>query len=57
VENGVWAAGNVADAMLGVGGAAAAGFAAGAAINADLVADDLAQALSNAGNESLVAER
>ena len=53
----MWAAGNVADAMLGVGGAAAAGFAAGAAINADLVADDLAQALSNAGNESLVAER
>jgi len=38
---GVWAAGNVADAMLGVVGAAAAGFAVGSAINADLVADDL----------------
>jgi thioredoxin reductase len=41
---GVWAAGNVADAMLGVVGAAAAGFAVGAAINADLVADDLDRA-------------
>jgi thioredoxin reductase len=38
---GVWAAGNVADAMLGVVGAAAAGFAVGAAINADLVAESL----------------
>ena len=42
---GVWAAGNVVDTFLGVAGVAAAGFAVGAAINADLVAADLAEAL------------
>jgi thioredoxin reductase len=42
---GVWVAGNVADLMAGVVGAAAAGMAAGAAINADLVAADTAAAV------------
>ncbi|MEK6441267.1 NAD(P)/FAD-dependent oxidoreductase [Pseudonocardia sp. T1-2H] len=37
---GVWAAGNVADLMIQVVGSAAAGVTAGAAINADLVAED-----------------
>ena len=37
---GVWAAGNVTDPVAQVGGAAAAGAVAAAAINADLVAED-----------------
>ncbi|WP_433557010.1 NAD(P)/FAD-dependent oxidoreductase [Pseudonocardia xinjiangensis] len=37
---GVWAAGNVTDLLAQVIGAAAAGVTAGAAINADLIADD-----------------
>ncbi|WP_405405596.1 NAD(P)/FAD-dependent oxidoreductase [Streptomyces sp. NBC_01104] len=42
---GVWAAGNVASLMDQVIGAAAAGLKAGAAINADLVADDTRRAV------------
>jgi thioredoxin reductase len=41
---GVWAAGNVADLGAQVGGAAAAGAMAGAAINMDLVAEDATRA-------------
>ncbi len=41
---GVWVAGNVADLGAQVGGAAAAGALAGAAINMDLVAEDAARA-------------
>jgi thioredoxin reductase len=41
---GVWAAGNVTDLMAQVGGAAAAGAVAGAAINGDLVAEEAQQA-------------
>ena len=41
---GVWVAGNVTDRGAPVGGAAAAGALAGAAINMDLVAEDAAQA-------------
>ncbi|HEX3392977.1 MAG TPA: NAD(P)/FAD-dependent oxidoreductase [Acidimicrobiales bacterium] len=43
---GVWAAGNVTDVAAQVGGAAAAGALAGAQINADLVAEDTAIAVS-----------
>lgn len=43
---GVWAAGNVADPMAQVITAAAAGLRAGAAINADLVAEEAAQAVA-----------
>ncbi|WP_300012503.1 NAD(P)/FAD-dependent oxidoreductase [Pseudonocardia sp.] len=43
---GVWAAGNVADVMAQVGAAAAAGVRAGAAINADLVAEDVRAAVA-----------
>jgi thioredoxin reductase len=46
---GVWTAGNAADVFVGVMGAAAAGVVAGSAINADLVADDLTQALVAGG--------
>ena len=38
---GVWVAGNVTDPMAQVGASAAAGALAGAAINADLVAEDV----------------
>jgi hypothetical protein len=43
---GVWVAGNVADPMAQVIVAAAAGLKAGAAINADLVAEDTARAVA-----------
>jgi thioredoxin reductase len=43
---GVWAAGNVTDLMAQVVGAAAAGAKAGAAINVDLVADDVKRAVA-----------
>jgi thioredoxin reductase (NADPH) len=42
---GVWVAGNVTDPMIQVIASAAAGLAAGAAINADLVADDTRKAV------------
>jgi thioredoxin reductase len=42
---GVWAAGNVAEVQAQVIGSAAAGLAAGAAINADLVAEDARRAV------------
>ncbi|MCY7343100.1 MAG: NAD(P)/FAD-dependent oxidoreductase [Pseudonocardia sp.] len=42
---GVWAAGNVADPIAQVMGAAAAGASAAGAINADLVAEDVARAV------------
>ena len=42
---GVWVAGNVTDPMAQVGASAAAGALAGAAINADLVAEDVQLAL------------
>jgi thioredoxin reductase len=42
---GVWVAGNVTDPMAQVGASAAAGALAGAAINADLVADDVQLAI------------
>ena len=45
---GVWAAGNVTDLSAQVGGAAAAGALAGAAINADLVAEDARRAAAAA---------
>ena len=45
---GVWAAGNVTDLSAQVGGAAAAGALAGAAINADLVAEDAQRAAAAA---------
>ncbi|NWF27232.1 NAD(P)/FAD-dependent oxidoreductase [Streptomyces sp. PKU-EA00015] len=43
---GVWAAGNVTDLVAQVGGAAAAGAAAAARINADLVAEETRQAVA-----------
>ncbi|MDQ1006279.1 thioredoxin reductase [Streptomyces sp. V4I23] len=43
---GVWAAGNVTDLVAQVGGAAAAGAAAAAQINADLVAEETRQAVA-----------
>jgi len=43
---GIWAAGNVTDLTAQVGAAAAAGALAGAAINADLVAEDTRQAVA-----------
>ena len=43
---GVWVAGNVADLMAPVVGAAEAGVRAGAAINADLVAEDTHHAVA-----------
>jgi SAM-dependent methyltransferase len=43
---GVWVAGNVADLMAQVGGAAAAGVRAGAAINADLIAEEVRTAVA-----------
>ncbi len=43
---GVWVAGNVADLMAPVVGAAAAGYMAAAAINADLVAEDTRRAVT-----------
>jgi thioredoxin reductase len=43
---GVWVAGNVADLLAQVGGAAAAGGFAAAAINGDLVAEDTRQAVT-----------
>ncbi|HEY1640829.1 MAG TPA: NAD(P)/FAD-dependent oxidoreductase [Streptosporangiaceae bacterium] len=43
---GVWAAGNITDLAAQVGGAAAAGAMAGAAINADLVAEEARQAVA-----------
>jgi thioredoxin reductase len=42
---GVWVAGNVTDPMAQVGASAAAGALAGAAINADLVAEDVQHAM------------
>jgi thioredoxin reductase len=59
---GVWVAGNVSDLTAQVGGAAAAGALAGAAINADLVGEDTRQAVAafrnpfSAGSEARVAE-
>ncbi|MET0966709.1 MAG: NAD(P)/FAD-dependent oxidoreductase, partial [Nakamurella sp.] len=43
---GVWVAGNVTDLMAGVVGAAAAGMAAAAAINFDLIAEDTKKAVA-----------
>jgi thioredoxin reductase len=43
---GVWVAGNVTDLMAQVGAAAAAGALAGAHVNADLVAEEAAAAVS-----------
>ena len=45
---GVWVAGNVADVRAQVIGSAAAGLAAGAAINADLIAEETSQAVERA---------
>ena len=45
---GVWVAGNVADVLAQVVGAAAAGLQAAAALNADLVSEDTAEALFRA---------
>jgi thioredoxin reductase len=47
---GVWAAGNVTEVQAQVIGSAAAGVAAGAAINADLVAEDARRAVSRAAS-------
>src|SRR5439155_6692424 len=47
---GVWAAGNVTDVQAQVIGAAAAGVAAGAAINVDLVAEDARRSISLAAS-------
>ena len=44
---GVWVAGNVTDPMAQVGASAAAGALAGAAINADLVAEDVQLAIGH----------
>ena len=44
---GVWVAGNVTDLIAQVVGAASAGVMAGAAINADLIADDMRHAVAN----------
>lgn len=52
---GVWVAGNVADLSATVIGAAAQGVAAGAAINADLVAEDTRRALEARPSPALVA--
>jgi len=56
---GVWVAGNVADLMAPVVGAAEAGVRAGAAINADLVAEDTEHAVTayRARREALTAGR
>jgi thioredoxin reductase len=51
---GVWAAGNVTDVFLGVMASAAAGVVAAGAINADLVADDVARTLAADGANSAV---
>jgi thioredoxin reductase len=48
---GVWAAGNVVEPMAQVMAAAAAGLAAGAMINADLVAEDARRAVGRRGRE------
>ncbi|GCD92392.1 NAD(P)/FAD-dependent oxidoreductase [Embleya hyalina] len=60
---GVWVAGNVTDLMAQVGAAAAGGAAAGAQINADLVAEDTRRAVAayrdvfSAANEARVCEK
>ncbi|MFE5331101.1 NAD(P)/FAD-dependent oxidoreductase [Embleya sp. NPDC056575] len=60
---GVWLAGNVTDLMAQVGAAAAGGAAAGAQINADLVAEDTRRAVAayrdvfSAANEARVCEK
>jgi thioredoxin reductase len=46
---GVWVAGNVADLMAAVPGSVASGSLAAAAINADLIAEETAQAVAAAG--------
>ncbi|MFI1583428.1 NAD(P)/FAD-dependent oxidoreductase [Embleya sp. NPDC020630] len=60
---GVWVAGNVTDLMAQVGAAAAGGAAAGAQINADMVAEDTRRAVAayrdvfSAANEARVCEK
>ncbi len=51
---GVWAAGNVVDPRAQVISAAGAGSAAAIAINADLVLDDVEEALAGRAGDSLV---
>ncbi len=52
---GVWAAGNVADLMAQIIGAAAAGLMVGAAVNADLIAEDIARAVAARRDPSPIA--
>jgi len=52
---GVWVAGNVADLMAQVIGAAAAGLMVGAAVNANLIAEDIERAVAARRNPSPVA--
>ena len=52
---GVWAAGNVTDLMAQVIGAAAVGLMVGAAVNADLIAEDIERAVSTYRGPSPVA--
>ena len=54
---GVWVAGNVTDLRAGVVGAAAAGMAAAAAINLDLIADDTRKAVAAYRNSAARTER
>jgi thioredoxin reductase len=51
---GVWAAGNVVDVFLGMMASAGAGVIAAGAINADLIADEVARALAADGAHSAV---
>ena len=53
---GVWVAGNVADVQSQVVSAAAAGLAAGAAVNADLIAEDARRAVQDHRHRTIVGE-
>ncbi|WP_433289909.1 NAD(P)/FAD-dependent oxidoreductase [Pseudonocardia sp. CA-142604] len=55
--DGVWVAGNVADLQAGVINAAAAGYSAAVAINADLVADDVRLAMTGHARREGVDDR
>lgn len=54
---GIWAAGNVTNLMAQVGGAAAAGTMAGAAINGDLIEEEIRRAVEDAKPFSAAMER
>ncbi len=51
---GVWVAGNATDLMAQVGASAAAGAMAGAVINADLIAEELRNAMASRRDQLLI---